>query len=137
MAAAICVLVIEHVPEVEAFFVEASRILVGGGTLVIVMNHPVYTPPGAGPVVDLSDGEVLWRWGSYFDVGSGVEPAGEGSVVFHHRPLGTLLNAAASAGLVLERLEEQAFSPSVVAERPELIGQEHFPRVLGVKWRRL
>jgi SAM-dependent methyltransferase len=130
-----CVLVIEHLPDVVDLFEEVARVLEPGGVCALVMNHPAYTAAGAGPVVDMSDGEILWRWGAYFEQGSAPEPAGEGSVVFHHRPLSEVLNAAASGGLILERLDERGFSPEAIARDPALIGQEHFPRLLGVRWR--
>ena len=136
VGAAICVLVLEHVDDLEAFLAEVSRVLEPGGAFVLVMNHPAYTAPGAGPVVDLSDGEVLWRWGPYFDRASATEPAGSGLVLFHHRPLSALLNAAARQGLALRRLDERALGPEAVADQPGLAGQEHFPRLLGVKWRK-
>ena len=134
--AAVCVLVLEHVDDFEALLGETARVLVAGGAFVLVMNHPAYTAPGAGPVVDLSDGEVLWRWGPYFAQASATEPAGSGRVVFHHRPLGTLLNTAARHGLALQLLDERALGPEAVADQPGLAGQEHFPRLLGVRWRK-
>lgn len=136
VAAATCVLVLEHLPEIDGLFGEAARVLRPGGVFVLVMNHPAYTADGAGPVVDLSDGEVLWRWGEYFNEGAGSEPAGESTVVFHHRSLGVVLNAAAASGLVLEHFEERGFSPEALARDASLTGQEHFPRLLGSRWRR-
>ena len=130
-----CVLVLEHIEDFEEVFAEVARVLRPGGVFGLVMNHPAYTPDGAGPVVDANDGEVLWRWGSYFDRGAGTEPAGPASVVFHHRPLGDLLTAAALAGLVLERLDERGLSPEAVARDPGYAGQEHLPRLLGARWR--
>ena len=106
----------------------------GGGTLVVVMNHPAYTPSGAGPVIDPTDGEVYWRWGDYTEEGAGDEPAGDGSITFHHRPLGTVLTTAADAGWVLERVVERPATGEALAA---LIGdQRHIPRLLGVRWRR-
>ena len=134
-AAAACVLVVEHLPTLEGLFAEVARVLEPNGVFVVVMNHPAYTADGAGPVLDMSDGEFLWRWGSYFAVGSGREPAGDRSVVFHHRPLNAILNFAAGSGLALERVEERGLSPAAVARDPGLAGQEHFPRILGLRWR--
>ncbi len=41
-----------------------------GGPLVLVVNHPLFTAPGSGPIVDPTDGEVFWRWGTYLEVGA-------------------------------------------------------------------
>jgi hypothetical protein len=46
------------------------------------------------------------------------------------------LNAAASAGWDLERLEEQGASPAQIERVPDLAGQEHIPRLLAGRWRR-
>jgi len=134
-SSASAVLVLEHLPTL-ALFPEVHRVVAPGGALVVVMNHPAYTPPGAGPIIDESDGEVLWRWGRYFEEATGAEPAGEDTVVFHHRPLGTILTAAAEAGWALQRLAEQGLSLGAVARDPGFAGQEHLPRLLGARWRR-
>lgn len=136
MGATYCVLVLEHLPTLERFFDEAYRVTQGGGHLVVISNHPAYTAPGAGPLIDQSDGEVLWRWGPYFTEMSGEVPAGDHTVTFHHRPMGVLLNAAADAGWSLDRLEERGLSPEAVADDPGLAGQEHMPRVIGLRWRK-
>jgi SAM-dependent methyltransferase len=134
VAATYSVLVLEHLATLEGFFEETYRVTSGGGRLVVISNHPAYTPPGAGPLIDQTDGEVLWRWGSYFDDTSGQVPAGDGTVTFHHRPMGSLLNGAAAAGWCLERFEERGLSPQAVAHDPGLAGQEHLPRVIGLVW---
>jgi SAM-dependent methyltransferase len=89
------VLVLEHLEDPGPVFVQTARIVRPGGVLALVANHPAYTAPGSGPLVDTEDGEVLWRWGPYMEEGSSEEPAGGGSVVFHHRSLGVLLTTAA------------------------------------------
>lgn len=134
MAAAYSVMVLEHLPTLEGFFEEVHRVTQGGGRLVVISNHPAYTPPGAGPIIDQSDGEVLWRWGPYFSEASGQVPAGDGTVTFHHRPMPSILNSAARAGWSLERFEEMGLSPEAVAHNPGLVGQEHLPRVIGLVW---
>ncbi len=133
MTAAFAVLVLEHIADPEPFFAEAARVVAPGGTLAVVANHPVFSAPGSGPFVDPGDGEVLWRWGEYFDRGFSNEPAGTSSVVFHHRSFGDLLTAAADAGWRLERLVERALDP---AGDPLLAAQTQIPRLIGAKWRR-
>ncbi|MDJ0959852.1 MAG: class I SAM-dependent methyltransferase [Acidimicrobiia bacterium] len=135
-AGSIAVMVLEHVAALDTLMAEAARVTMPGGTLVAVMNHPAYTAPRSGPIVDQSDGEILWRWGPYFAEVESHEPAGAGTVTFHHRPMGRILNAAASAGWNLEQLEERPLSPATIVRHPGLIGQEQFPRLLGIRWRR-
>ena len=57
MAAVYSVLVVEHLPTLEGFFEGAHRVTQDGGHLVVISNHPAYTPPGAGPLIDQSDGK--------------------------------------------------------------------------------
>jgi SAM-dependent methyltransferase len=119
----------------EAFFDETARVVRPGGTLVIIINHPVFTAPGSVPLMD-ADGEVLWRWGTYFERGSSLEPAGHRDIRYYHRPLGDLLTAAAAAGWRLDRLIERGLSPEAIAVLPGYEGQERIPRLLGVRWQR-
>jgi SAM-dependent methyltransferase len=117
------------------FFAETARVVAPGGCLAVVMNHPVYTAPGSAPILDL-DGEVLWRWGHYRSRGASAEPAGDRSVVFHHRPLDVLLNAAADAGWALEQIVEQPLTAEAIAAVPGYVGQHAIPRLLGIRWRK-
>ncbi len=118
------------------FLSEVARVVKAEGSLVIVINHPVYTAPDSAPFADL-DGEILWRWGSYFSRGSSTEPAGDGDVRFFHRPFADLLTAAARSGWKLEAMTERGLSTETIALMPGYEGQEGIPRLLGVRWTRL
>ncbi len=120
------VLTLEHVADHAPFFTEAARVTRPGGVLAIVINHPSWTAPGSTPISD-SDGEVLWRPGDYFSNGTSEIPAGEGTVVFHHRSMADLLNAAADAGWALEHMIEQPHH--------EFEDQAGIPRLLACRWR--
>lgn len=130
---AYAVYLVDLIEDDRTFFAETARIVRHGGDLVIVINHPAYTAPGAGPLVD-GEGEVLWRWGAYFERGSSHEPAGHRTITFHHRPLDALLNAAADAGWVLRRLDERGLSEHTIDRIPGYRGQERIPRLLGARW---
>ncbi len=132
--ATVSVLVLELFAEVRPIFEEVRRVTRRGGDFGIVVNHPAYTAAGSGPVVDLTDGEVLWRWGPYFDPGSSQEAAGEAAVTFHHRTMAELLTVAAQTGWRLERLVEHRLSQNALAKLPWLKGHEHFPLFLGARW---
>jgi hypothetical protein len=127
-------LVLEHLEDLRVLFGAVAAAVRAGGVLAAVLNHPAFTSPGSGPFIDPEDGEPLWRWGPYLEAGSSSEPAGEGSVVFHHRPLGELLTNAAAAGWSLQRLVEQGVGPERAEADPLLGRQRHIPRLLGVRW---
>lgn len=130
---AVISLVLEHIPDHVTLLAELARVVKRGGFLALVVNHPIYTAPESGPIVD-SDGEVLWRPGRYFDIGYTDEPAGAGAIRFHHRPLGELLSAAARAGWRLDEMVESGVTESQIERSPLLAEQRHIPRLLGVRW---
>ena len=127
-------LVVEHLIDLDPFFLGLADSVKAGGPLVLVVNHPLFTAPESGPIVDPTDGEVFWRWGTYLEEGYTEEPAGDGLVTFYHRPLATILNAAADAGWSLERVVELGV-PHTTSD-PLLASQGHIPRLLGVRWTR-
>ncbi len=132
----VCNLVLEHLPSLDGLFDEWHRVVRPGGWCALVVNHPLQTAPGAGPITDPDDGEVFLRVGDYFAHGWTDEPAGEGTVRFHHRPLGEVLEAAAAAGWHLERFEERSVSAEMRSSDVSWSGHEHVPRLLGARWRR-
>lgn len=122
------VLTLEHVADHRAFFAEAARVTRPDGVLALVINHPSWTAPGSTPVSE-PDGEVLWRPGDYFSNGTSEMPAGEGTVVFYHRSMADLLNAAADSGWRLEHMVEQPHH--------DFEDQAGIPRLLACRWRRI
>jgi SAM-dependent methyltransferase len=131
---AFMVLVLEHLPDEAAVLAELARVVRPGGKLVLVVNHPYFTAPDAAPVTDPIDLEVFWRPGRYLGRGHTDEPAGEGTIRFHHRPLGELLTTAAGAGWSLQRLVERGPGRRQVRRDPTLADQAHVPRLLGAHW---
>ncbi len=133
---AFAVMVMEHLPDMR-LFEAAARVVRPGGAMVLVMNHPAFTADGAGPIMDQVDGELLWRWGNYFNEAPVRMSSGDAlarAVTFYHRPLATILNAAAAAGWMLNRFVERGFSEEAIASQPGYVGQEQMPRLLGVSW---
>jgi SAM-dependent methyltransferase len=131
--AAYSVYLVDLIGDHDGFFASCSRIVRRGGVLVVIMNHPVYTAVGSAPLMD-EDGEILWRWGSYFSEGSAVEPAGHREIRYFHRPLGMLLTSAADHGWRLERMVERGLSAASTTALGVYDGQEAIPRLLGVRW---
>jgi hypothetical protein len=103
-----------------------------GGVLAALVNHPVITAPGATTVVDPTDGEVFWRWGSYFEPGTITEMVDGLAIEFHHRPLGRLLTAAAECGWLLDELIEQP----AIGEGPVESTYHEIPVLAGIRWLR-
>jgi SAM-dependent methyltransferase len=133
---AIAVLVLEHLDATAPLFASCSRVVRPGGSLAVVLNHPLMTSPGSAPVFDPDDGEIVWRWGDYLGAGTTIEPAGEGAVTFHHRPLGRLLSEASAAGWDLVVAVERGPGDGQAARDPLLALQRSVPRLLALRWRR-
>lgn len=127
LGGAYAVLVLEHIEDHVGFFAETARVVRPGGSLIVISNHPIWTAPSSTPISD-NDGEVLWRPGSYFDRGVSIEPAGTGEVIFFHRSMSDLLNAAADEGWALQRVIEQP------PGQHELIAD--IPRLIAARWLR-
>lgn len=135
LGGAVAVLVVEHIAALEALFAGLHRVVSDAGAMAVVMNHPAFTAEGAGPVIDAADGEVLYRWGDYFlehTTSHGTQP----EILFHHRPLGRILDVAAGVGWSLQHCIERALSPAAVAAHPGYTGHEHIPRLLALRWTR-
>ena len=130
------VLALEHVHDSGRFFEEAARVVKPGGMLAIVINHPVYTAPNSGPILDQTDGELFWRFGDYLSSGSSTEPAGEDEVEFVHRPVGVLLTQAAGAGWSLEMVLEQGVGANAATRDPLLAKHHEIPHLMALRWRR-
>jgi len=109
---ATCVLAIQNIDPIAPIFEGVARLLIPGGRFVIVMMHPAFRVPK----------QAHWEWDprkhvqyrrvdKYLQaqkVGIAVHPGSNPSqqVWAFHRPLQTYVNALATAGLLVDRLEE-------------------------------
>ena len=128
-------LVLEHLRDEQSFFTSVANVVRPGGVMAVVINHPIWTAPKSSPIED-AGGETLWRPGQYFGRGFSREPAGNHKVTFYHRTMADLLNGASVAGWDLDHMEERGVTPEQVRRVPDYAGQEHIPRLLGVRWKR-
>ena len=129
------VLALEHIHDAETLFSSCATVVRPGGTLAVVLNHPVYTAPGSGPVLDPTDDEIYWRFGGYFERGSTQEPAGDATVEFVHRSMADLLTMAARQGWMLEHMEEEGVGEGAASRDPLLAKHGDIPHLLAVRWR--
>lgn len=130
------VLALEHFEDSPRFFREAARVIRPGGSLTVVINHPVYTAPDSGPVLDTTDGELFWRFGDYLTAGRTCDLAAERTVEFIHRPIWMLFTEAAAAGWSLEEVREQGAGSLAAARDPILAKHRDIPHLMAIRWRR-
>lgn len=135
IGSAFSLFVLDLIEDHERFLEEAARVVRSGGSLVVIVNHPAFTAPGSGPFMD-DDFDVFWRWGTYLQRGESPVPAGNETMIMHHRPTAELLTAAARHGWALEEMIEAPLGPAAIEREPSYLGQESIPRFLGVRWRK-
>jgi len=136
---AVASLVFEHIPELDTALGEVARVLRPGGTFLLLLNHPLLQTPGSGWIDDqiLDPPEQYWRIGPYLPEADTLEQVERGVFIrFFHRPLSRYLNAARSAGLVLEEMQEPAPPPGFLARAQEYEDAATIPRLLFLRFSR-
>lgn len=128
------VLALEHIHDMNGLFDAVARCIRPDGRLAVVLNHPIYTAPDSGPVLDPTDGEIFWRFGRYLGGGSTHEPAGRTRVEFVHRSMSELLNAASAHGWSLACMEERPVGVEAAQRDPLLAKHGDIPHLLAVRW---
>ena len=120
--AVICSMVLEHVESLLKAVSEIARILEKDGTLLIIMNHPVFQSPGSGPVtLESHDPDVIWGIGDYLTETSELEKISPDlDVLYAHRTLSTYFNALSRENLMIQNVIEKPL-PSGLSGIPELL----------------
>lgn len=135
--AALAVLVLEHLDDLESAIGEVARVLRPGGRFCLFLNHPVTQTPGSGWIDDqiLDPPEQYWRIGPYLIETVSDEQVDAGVFIrFVHRPLSRYLNTCIDAGLQLEFMAEPAPPESFVALAPEYREAATIPRLLYLRF---
>lgn len=131
-------LVFEHLLDVEAPVREIARVLTPGGSLLLLLNHPLLQAPGSGWIDDQILGEQYWRVGPYLGEQVADEELEPGVVLpFVHRPLSRYVNTMTAAGLLVEQMDEPAPPAGCLARAPEYADAASIPRLLVLRARRV
>jgi SAM-dependent methyltransferase len=132
--AVVACLVFEHIDEMDAAVGEVGRVLRPGGRLLLFLNHPLLQTPGSAWVDDRILDEQYWRVGPYLNEDVAMEEVERGVLLpFVHRPLSRYVNALASAGLLVTRMEEPAPPPGFLARAEEYREAATIPRLLFLR----
>ena len=120
--AVICSMVLEHLESLLEAVSEIVRILERNGTLLIIMNHPVFQSPNSGAAISHShDSEPIWGIGNYLTETSEIEKiSSEIEVLYAHRTLSTYFNALSEENFMIENVIEKSLS-SGLPGIPELL----------------
>jgi len=129
-AVVVC-LVFEHVLDHESAIAEVARVLEPGGRFVFFLNHPLLQAPNSGWIIDHLLDEQYWRIGAYLAEDVAMEELAPGvSLPFVHRPLSRYVNAMASHGLLVERMDEPVPPEGFLARAQEYRDAAMIPRLL-------
>ena len=120
--AVICSMVLEHVESLLEAVSEIARILERNGTLLIIMNHPVFQSPNSRSITSHShDNEAILGIGDYLTETSEIEKISpELEVLYTHRTLSTYFNALSEENFMIENVIEKSLS-SGLPGIPELL----------------
>lgn len=138
--AALACLVFEHIDDVDGAIAEVARVVRPGGQFTFLLNHPLLQTPDSGWIDDhmVDPPEQYWRIGAYLTETETIEEVELGvRIRFLHRPLSRYLNALASHGLMLERMDEPAPPERFLALAPEYFDAATVPRLLHLRLRRM
>ena len=129
-AVVVC-LVFEHIADHVPAIAEIARVLEPGGRFVFFLNHPLLQAPSSGWVIDHILEEQYWRVGPYLVEDVTMEELAPGVVLpFVHRPISHYVNAMATHGLLVERMEEPMPPEGFLARAPEYRDAATIPRLL-------
>ena len=132
--AVLACLVFEHIEGMDAAITEVGRVLGPGGRFLFFLNHPLLQVPGSGWIDDHILEEQYWRIGPYLVEDVSLEEVDKDVFLpFVHRPLSRYVNAMASAGLLITRMEEPPPPPGFLARAEEYSEASTIPRLLFLR----
>jgi SAM-dependent methyltransferase len=136
--AVVACLVFEHIDHYVEAIGEVARVLRPGGRFLFFLNHPLLQTPGSGWIDDHILEEQYWRIGPYLIEDNSPEEVAPGVVLpFIHRPLSRYVNAMATNGLLIERMEEPAPPEGFLERADEYREAATIPRLLFLASRKL
>ena len=132
--AAVSVLVLEHIENLDSVISEAARVLRPGGRLLCLLNHPLLQTPGSGWIDDHILDEQYWRIGAYLAEETSMEEVEPGVVLpFVHRPLSAYVNLLAKNGLFLTDMQEPPPPAGFISRAAEYENAATIPRLLFLR----
>ncbi len=146
--AVVCTMALMDMPVIAPLYRAVRRLLRPDGRFVFATSHPAFNSNNPVFLAELEDQDGVeqvthaLKIAAYLDVaptkgmGARDEPAPH---IYYHRPFHQLLVDAFAAGLVLDGLEEPAFSPEVAAEGQPLSWYAlwQIPPILAGRLRRI
>jgi ubiquinone/menaquinone biosynthesis C-methylase UbiE len=129
-------LALHYVGDLDALMAKVYRSLVPGGSLVVSVEHPIFTAPTQpGWSVDAA-GRRTWSIDGYLDEGPRSTDWLAKGVIKQHRTVATYVNMLLRLGFALSHVEEWGPTAAQIAARPNLADERQRPPFLLVAARR-
>ena len=123
-------LALHYVERLDRLIATVYRSLVPGGTLVVSIEHPIYTAPRKPDWIIDADGRRTWPVDSYLIEGPRVTNWLAEGVIKHHRTIGTTLNLLIRCGFRILHVEEWGPTDDQIAADPGLAEERDRPMFL-------
>ncbi|PYE42397.1 class I SAM-dependent methyltransferase [Paenibacillus barcinonensis] len=121
---------VEHIDEV---FAKIHHCLVKGGTLVLSVEHPIFTARAEQDWHYGPDGEILhWPVDHYHNEGQRTANFLNQDVVKYHRTLATYINELVRAGFIIQQVAESKPSPEMMEQVPGMSDENRRPMFLMI-----
>ncbi|EMN8532682.1 class I SAM-dependent methyltransferase [Enterobacter hormaechei subsp. xiangfangensis] len=129
-------LALHYLPELDTLFARVQRALKPGGSLVLSMEHPIYTCATRQGWLTDDSGERFWGVNHYQDESQRVSNWLADGVIKYHRTLGTTLNALIKAGLTISEVNEWGPTQTQVDAWPALAEEAERPMLVLIAARK-
>jgi SAM-dependent methyltransferase len=123
-------LALHYIEQLDRLLGNVHTALVPGGSLVLSVEHPIYTAPSRpGWTVDAS-GRRSWPVDQYLIEGPRSTDWLTKGVIKHHRTMATYLRLLGAAGFAVTHVEEWGPTDEQIAVRPALADERQRPAFL-------
>jgi SAM-dependent methyltransferase len=122
-------LTLHYLGDLPRLLVTVHRALRPGGSLVLTVEHPVYTAPTDVSFADV-DGRRVWPLDRYGEEGARTRDWLVPGVRKQHRTFGTWINSLVDAGFAVRRVIDWRPSSRQIAAQPDLAEEVDRPMFL-------
>lgn len=118
---------LHYVRDLDRLLATIAASLTPGGSLVVSVEHPIYSAPTTQTFETSASGDRVWPLDNYLVEGERVTSWFVDGIVKQHRTVATYVNALIGAGLVLDEINEWGPSAESVEAQPALVDDRHRP----------
>jgi ubiquinone/menaquinone biosynthesis C-methylase UbiE len=129
-------LALHYIERLERLIAQVHRALAPGGSLVVSVEHPMYTAPAEPGWTTDASGRKRWPVDGYLNEGPRSTDWLAKGVIKQHRTIGTYVNMLLGSGFTLAHLEEWGPTAGQIAARPDWAIERDRPMFMLIAARR-